>query len=254
MTLLPRPGILLPTPDLATLGRWADAAPAAYRFTPGGAPALLHNAHYGNTRAQLGYALTHAYNSVEGDVRLDAGVPVMRHDRTAPWDLTFEQWAGFVARSGKHLRVDLKDAEALGPVTAILQRLGVPSGLVTFNVAALAPWSAANQSIDAIRELRANFPDSWVTLNLPLPFGAGYGLAIRAARMIGGHHLGVAVMEGLVSERDIRRLRSAFEVVNAWNLPLFGDPDIATAITHLRLMGVNGMIDLRRKDDPLAYD
>jgi hypothetical protein len=247
------PSLPSPPPSLEQLARLADRAPAHERFAPGSHPSTIRNAHYTNTRAQLAYALAGPYNSVEGDVRLRDGRPVMQHDSGAPHDLTFEQWALLAHRAGKHLRIDLKEPSTLPQVEDALRRIGVPAGSITFNVGLATPWSAGLR-VDEVRLLRDRFPTSWVTLNLPLPFGPGYLLAARAARAIGGERLGVAVMSGLVHRGDVELLRRSFAVVNAWNLPLLGDPDIAEATARLRAIGVNGMLDLRRRDDPLAND
>jgi hypothetical protein len=248
------PALPSPVPGLAQLLRIADAAPAGQRWVPGSEQALLRNAHYSNTRAQLAYALAGPYNSVEGDVRMRDGIPVMQHDGSGSHDLTFEQWAILAARAGKHLRIDVKESAALEPIARILERIGVPSGSITFNVAAGAPWSGANQKVPTIRALRERFPASWITLNLPLPLGPGYLLAVRIARELGPERLGVAIMGGLVHERDIRLLRTAFAAVNAWNEPRLKELDIEAETRRLRAMGVNGMIDLRRREDPLASD
>jgi hypothetical protein len=248
------PALPSPVPSLAQLEQLAASAPAEQRFAPGSHPSTIRNAHYSNTRAQLAYALTGPYNSVEGDVRVRDGVPVMAHDKDAGVDLTFEQWAILAARAGKHLRIDLKEARAIPEVAATLARIGVPSGSVTFNVGVLNPMSSATASIEAIQLLRQRFPDAWVTLNLPLPLGPGYLLAARVARQLGSRHLGVAITAGLTRAADVQLLRRSFEVVNAWNVPQLGSPDVATMTAKLRAMGVNGMIDLRRREDQLAND
>jgi glycerophosphoryl diester phosphodiesterase len=248
------PALPNPVPGLEALAALADRAPAAHRFVPGSHPSTIHNAHYSNTRAQLAYALAGEYNSVEGDVRLRDGVPVMSHDPKAAVDLTFEQWATIASRGGKHLRVDLKESRAIPEVVAALDRIGVPSGSLTFNVGVLNPWSSATATIETIQQLRQRFPDAWVTLNLPVPLGPGYLLAARVARQLGSHHLGVAITAGLTRAADVHLLRRSFEVVNAWNLPQLGNPDVAAMTARLRAMGVNGMIDLRRREDPLAND
>jgi hypothetical protein len=248
------PSLPDPAPGLEQLAAIADAAPADQRFVPGSHPSTIRNAHYSNKRAQLAYALAGPYNSVEGDVRMRDGVPVMSHDPKAPVDLTFEQWAFLAARAGKHLRIDLKESRAIPAVTGILQRLGIESGRVTFNVGVLNPFASATTTLEVIRGLRTSFPEAWVTINLPLPLGPGYVLAERVARTLGPRHLGVAITAGLTFEHDVRLLRRSFEVVNAWNLPQLGNPDVAAMTAKLRAMGVNGMIDLRRRDDPLAND
>ncbi|MCW2923631.1 MAG: hypothetical protein JWM98_1035 [Thermoleophilia bacterium] len=243
-----------PPPSLDGLVQAAVDADPAWRSTPGAHPSTFVNAHYTNTRTQLAWALTHHYNTFEGDVRMRDGVPVMQHDATSERDLTFEQWALVGARSHRHLRVDLKEGEATAPVEAILARLGVDDGLVTFNVGVLSPWSAANQSIEAVRALKARHPRSWFSINLALPFGPVYEHARLAARLIGGDRLGTTVLAGVVTARDAEHLRRSFAYLNAWNIPFAGDIDIPSETARLRAIGVNGMIDLRRRDDPLADD
>ena len=248
------PALPNPAPSLARLAALAAAAPPALRFPSGAHPSAIANAHYTNTRAQLAFALAGPYNSVEGDVRMSGGRPVMAHDSGGAADLTFEQWALLASRAGKHLRIDLKEASALPEVAATLERLGVDSGTVTFNVGVLAPWGSASVPVETIRALRARFPKSWVTLNLPLPVGPGFVLAASVARQLGPERLGVAITAGLAHARDVRYLRRHFAVVNAWNMPQLGDPDVPALTARLRAMGVNGMVDLRRRDDPLAHD
>lgn len=248
------PALPNPVPSLSALVKLAAGAAPQHRFTPGAHPSTIRNAHYANTRAQLAYALAGPYNSFEGDVRVVDGVAIMVHDKGAAADLTFEQWALLGSSAGRHLRIDLKESGALPQVADALERLGIDSSTVTFNVGVHAPWSPANVSVDAIRALRARFPRAWVTLNLPLPLGAGYVLAARVARQLGSERLGVAIMAGLTRAADVAMLRRSFAVVNAWNVPQLGDLDVDQMTAKLRAMGVNGMIDLRRRDDPLADD
>lgn len=247
------PALPNPPPTLDQLAALAATAPPEHRFAPGGHPSTLRNAHYTNTRSQLGYALAGRYNSVEGDVRIRDGLAVMQHDATGRADLTFEQWAALAARAGKHLRIDVKEAASLPAVEATLARLGIASDRVTFNVAVYAPWTSADLPVAAVRALRERHPASWITLNVPLPLHAGYALAGRAARRIGGGRMGVAVQAALARRGDVALLRRSFDVVNAWNEPLLSQPDDpARTSARLRAAGVNGMIDLRRRDDPLA--
>lgn len=248
----PRHPALPSPPSLDELQALAERAPTSQRFVPGSHPSTLRNAHYTNTRSQLAFALAGPYNSVEGDVRMRDGRAVMQHDSHGRADLTFEQWAMVATRAGKHLRVDVKEPAALAEVTKQLSRIGVPPGSITFNVAIDTPWGAGS-SIETIRALRADWPASWITLNLPLPLGPGYLLAARAARLIGSERLGVAVMAGLVGRRDVELLRRSFAAVNAWNLPRLG-VDLDREARRLRAIGVNGMLDLRSSEDPLATD
>jgi hypothetical protein len=178
----------------------------------------------------------------------------MAHDAHRTADLTFSEWATAIAASGRLLRIDLKEARALPSVLATMKRLGVAPERVSFNVSPYAPGRAANMSIDAIRQLRARFPTSWITLNNPLPFWPGHDLTVHAAHLVGGK-VGMALMAPRISEKLVRRLTSAGVTVNVWNHPpLWAPVDTAKEAARLRSMGVNGYIDLRRKDDPLASD
>lgn len=214
----------------------------------------MRNAHYANTRSQLAFALSGPYNTVEGDLRMRDGVPVMQHDDISRRDLTFEQWAILVHRAGKHLRMDFKEATALAPVEAILRRLGIPDDVLTFNVSAALPWSEGHVPVDDVVALRAHHPGSWITINLAVPDGPVYRYAACVARRLGPERLGTTVLAGFVNEPEIRRLRSAFEFVNAWNVPSLKALDIATESARLRAIGVNGMLDLRVQGDPLEND
>lgn len=245
------PALPSPAPSLARLHELAAAAPAVDRFAPGQHPGTIRNGHYTNTRAQLAFALAGPYNSLEGDVRVRDGRPVMQHDSTGRHDLTFAQWAQLGARAGKHLRIDIKEPAALDEVVTTLRALGVPPGTVTFNVGIPTRWSTG-VPVDRIRRLRSELPGAWVTLNLPLPLGPGYLLAAHAARELGSERLGVAVVAGLVHRGDVELLRRSFAVVNAWNIPQLGNVDVPRMTQYLRSIGVNGMIDLRRRDDPLG--
>jgi hypothetical protein len=246
------PALPRPVPGLAELLRIADAAANRNPWIPGSPPATIHNAHYANTRAQLAFALQGPYNSVEGDIRIRDGVAVMEHNKGAPYDLTFDQWATLASRAGRHMRIDIKEAAALPAIVATLDRLGVPSGSVTFNLSVGQPLSPANQPMEVVQELRRHFPVAWVTLNMALPFSLGCAYAVHWAHRLGGHHLAVSVMPGLVSAADVASLRTAFECVNSWNEPRLGAIDVAAQTAKLRSWGVNGMIDLRAQDDPLA--
>ncbi|MCW2922119.1 MAG: hypothetical protein JWL76_1993 [Thermoleophilia bacterium] len=245
----------LPFPvSLAELERRAAAADPAFRIAPRAHPSTMRNAHYANTRSQLAFALSGPYNTVEGDLRMRDGIPVMQHDDISSRDLTFEQWAILVHRAGKHLRMDFKEATALAPVEAILRRLGIPDDVLTFNVSAALPWSEGHVPVDDVVALRAQHPGSWITINLAVPDGPVYRYAACVARRLGPERLGTTVLAGFVNEPEIRRLRAAFEFVNAWNVPALKDFDIAAESARLRAIGVNGMLDLRSSGDPLEND
>lgn len=210
-----------------------------------------HNAHYTNTLPQFEYALKNRYNSLEGDVRLEDGVPVMAHDRGRTDGLTFHDWADIGNVSGRMLRVDLKEQAALAPVVAELQRLEVPDWRTSFNIEALRP-GAAHIGVDELKQLRARFPESPISLNTPLPIRPVHDALKATARKVGGTMMS-AVQAPLATRDGVAYLKPEF-IVNAWNFPPLWQPrDIRAETARLRGLGVDGMIDLRRRDDPLAY-
>lgn len=248
-----RPAPLPPGPDVPGLLELARARPEL-AFPRNGHLGVASNAHYANTRAQLAWALKGDYNSLEGDVRLVDGVPVMAHDPGRVHELTFEQWAGVAAASGRMLRIDMKEARALPHVEAVLRRLGVPHDLITFNVSVDAPWTSSNMPVHAVRQLRERFDGCWITINTPVPMQLGYDLVARAARHIGGDRVGIALLAERVTAPLVAHLRRDL-VVNVWNMPGAWSPvDVAAERARLRSLGVDGMIDVRRADDPLAND
>lgn len=247
----------LPYPvTLAELERRAAAAALdpTYRVRPGAHPSELRNAHYANTRTQLAYALSGPYNSVEGDLRMRDGIPVMQHDQISRRDMTFEQWALAVHRAGKHLRLDFKEAEAIAPAEEILRRHGIPDDVVTLNVSVGLPWFKGNIGLDEAKALRDRHAKSWITINLAVPEGPVYRYAALVARRLGSERLGTTVLGGFVDETDIKNLREHFEFVNAWNVPSLKNLDVAKEAARLKAIGVNGMIDLRAQGDPLEFD
>jgi hypothetical protein len=130
----------------------------------------------------------------------------------------------------------------------------VPDDVVTLNVSVGLPWSQGNISVDEAAALRARHPKSWLTINLALPEGPVYWYAGVIARRLGSERLGTTVLGGFVDADDIAGLRRHFEFVNAWNVPALKDIDVAAEAARLKAIGVNGMLDLRAKGDPLEYD
>lgn len=242
-----------PGPTDAELLMLAAAHPE-YEFPRHAPLSAAHNAHYTNTRAQLAYALEHSYNELEGDVRFRDGIAVMAHDSDRAADLTFEQWAIAVARSGRMLRIDLKDIKALPGVMATVKRLGIPADRLSFNVSVYMPFMSSNASATQLDDLRARFPESYITFNLPFPALPGYWLVEHSAHRVGGP-TGVALMGQLATASAIAHLRKHGVTVNVWNHPpLWAPEDVAAETARLRALGVDGQIDLRREDDPLAGD
>lgn len=209
-----------------------------------------NNAHYTNTLTQFEHALKNSYNSLEGDVRVEDGMPVMAHDKGRTDGLTFRDWAEIGNESGRMLRIDLKEHAALAPVVKELQRLDVPDWRASFNIEALLP-GVAHIDVGYLKELRAQYPLSPISLNSPLPLRPIHDALKAAARQVGGTMM-TAFQSPLATRDAVAYLKPEF-IVNAWNNPALWQPrDIARETARLRALGVDGMIDLRRRDDPLA--
>lgn len=222
-------------------------------WRPGMHVSQAHNAHYTNTYRQIAYAFAHDYNSVEGDVRMHRGVPVMAHDRGRLDGLALAEWVRVVHTSGRLLRLDVKEAAALPSVLRVLRDQGVPAHQVSFNVSVLNP-TGGGLTVTELRALRALYPHAPIGLSVPVPLGYVYEQAARIARAAGGGPFMVALHAQWANAATARRLQPAL-IVGAWNHPpLYAPTDLVAERARLRAMGIDGMIDLRRADDPLAED
>jgi hypothetical protein len=218
----------------------------------GGSPAELRNAHITNTAEQLRVALAGDYNALEGDVRLEHGVPVMSHDAGGEDALLFADWARIGAATGKHLRIDLKEAAAIDQVSALLDRLGVPDEQVTLNLSTGMPFSDADVERGVLARIRAAHPDALIGFNVPdSVLGAPIGDATRAASSIGGPTM-ISLAIDQVDPQLVQRLHAAGVHVGVWNDPVT-DPvaDPAATLRSLRDQGIDGMVDLRSADAEL---
>lgn len=220
----------------------------------GAGPDQLRNAHITDTAEQLRIALEGDYNSIEGDVRLEDGVPVMSHDRGGEGALLFADWLRVGLASGKHLRIDFKEAAALDQVSALLERMQVPDEQVTLNMSTGSPTSESDVDLATLRRVRAAHPDALIGFNLaPSPvFGREpTGAVIDAARAIGGPTQVALEVEEVTAAR-IAELRAAGLRVGVWN-DVARNPveDVPGTVDRLRALGADGLIDLRAADDPL---
>jgi hypothetical protein len=212
----------------------------------------LRNAHLSNTAEQLRIALAGDYNSLEGDVRLEHGVPVMSHDRGGEGALLFADWARIAMATGKHLRIDLKEAAAIDQVSALLHQLGVPDGQVTINLSTGMPFSDADAERSTLERIRGAHPGALIGFNVPDSImGSPIVAAIDAATAIGGQTQ-VSLAIDQATPTIIGRLRTAGIHVGIWNDPQ-RDPvdDPASTRRELREMGVDGLVDLRSADAEL---
>jgi hypothetical protein len=248
---------VLPRPRLdasevrALVGHETDRARDAW--TLGDGPEAMRNAHMSNTAEQLRIALEGDYNSLEGDVRLEHGVPVMSHDRAGAHALLFADWLRVGLATGKHLRIDFKEAAALDQVSALLKRMHVPDEQVTLNVSTGTPHMDSDVDLATLERVRAAHPKALIGFNLtPTLLGREPRAAVEAAaRAIGGPtQVAIAVQDA--NPARIRELRDAGLFVGVWNdVSTHPVEDVAGTVAQLRERGANGLVDLRTAEDPL---
>lgn len=222
-----------------------------FAFPSGGDISLALNAHYSNRRGQLAFALAHSYNCIEGDVRLSNGVAVMTHDRGRASELTFAEWATTIAVSGRMLRIDLKESRALPEVIKTLRKLGIPGGRLQFNVSVIPPWESSHMNVKDIQSLRREYPDAWITFNVPAPLSAVFKVLGNAGHTVGGR-IGVALQPPEASPGAIKQLHGLGLRINIWNdASKWAPQDVAAEKARLRDLGIDGMLDVRGSHDPL---
>jgi hypothetical protein len=218
----------------------------------GAGPDQLRNAHVSNTVEQLRMAMAGDYNSLEGDVRLEHGVPVMSHDPGGAGAVLFADWLRVGVATGKHLRIDFKEAAAIDQVSAMLHELDVPDEQVTLNLSTGDPISDSDVERGTLERLRAAHPNALIGFNLPkLRLGDPDAPLLAAARAIGGPTQ-ISIAIGDAYPERITELLDAGVHVGVWNDPKT-DPvrDPRATTERLRRMGVDGLVDLRRADDPM---
>jgi len=210
------------------------------------------NAHSTNTREDFEHALAEGYNFLEGDVRQEINPPhalEMRHDKGhEPGDnLTLQEWLQAGKRSGRGLKLDVKEGQHLGRVLEEVERSGVPHERLMFNLGDgdMDRWAA---------EIRRRFPESTLAIN---PTGSLDGKQNdgplqdwQVERMItlaqqGGAPVTFVVRHDLLTDAAIQKLRE-HGTISVWNSPSRGGvQDVAALTEQLRNRGVDGVIDLR---------
>lgn len=221
-------------------------------FPANGDISLVRNAHYSNHRKQLEYILRHPYNSVEADVRLRDGVAVLAHDKGAKVELTFEEWATAVSSSGRMLRIDFKESKALPEVVRIIRKLGITADKLQFNFSVVSPREGSSYlAVPELQKLRRDFPESWITFNLPKPTMEVFAQLGQVGKQVGGR-MCVSFQPKEVSVAAISAIHGYGMRINIWNdATQWGPDNVALETKRLRDLGIDGMIDLRRMDDPL---
>ena len=231
--------------QLTSLLRMARRRPDL-EWNPGRDIAKARNAHVTNTASEMASALTGEYDYLEGDVRVDNwGQPVMAHDRGAQKMMALDEWLAIGAATGRGLKLDFKESQALLPALAACKRHGVPGSKLIINVSVWGdPGTITPQQLRRVRRL---YPDAILNLSLNAKTLDPRSIAIlqQWARAAGGPIMFPLRMD-MANEDVIRQLRP-YGKVAIWNNPTVAAPkNTFEAIAHLRKMGVDGMIDLRK--------
>lgn len=205
--------------------------------------AIARNAHENNTRMQLAAGLAGEFDWLEADVRLGAnGQPHMQHRLKDPIGLQLHQWLQIVVPSGRGIKLDVKEPEALPAVIAAVQRAGVRQDRLIMNV---GPWPAK-----LLQSIRRAFPQAIINLSPISDTDLTPAEIVQlqvAARIVKGRVM-FPIRHDLINPGVVWALRP-FGRVAVWNTPELTNPTAFTTL-ELRLMGVDGMIDLREPSRP----
>lgn len=231
--------------DVARRTRGRDGTPAARAWDPASNDLSKgRNAHHSNTRAEMRKALEGDHNWLEGDLRVSGdGRLVMAHDGDKEADgLELQEWLAVGGASGRGLKVDVKENEAIPALLDQLDASGIPEGRIMLNVGSSALDEAG------VRDVRERFPDAWLALNPRTPEGRRYRAEdleqVAALADAAGGRIAFPVRWDLASDETIAALRPHGRV-SIWTSASQGTPDDATAeAARLRARGVDGVIDL----------
>lgn len=238
--------------------------------------AAARNAHSTNTPEQMAKALRENYDWLEGDVRLEGGLralPAIGHREAimahAPQDIdgmTLDEWVQVGMRSGRGMKIDLKQATALEETLEILKKHQVPDERVILNVgigwgpgglgglpdelfnSALDPWVTEGD----LKKIRAAYPHAVINLSSltrPQPEGTVYSDShlekmIKMAK-VAGEPVMFPLRAEFVTPEVVEKLKP-YGKIAIWNDPASYKPrDIEADIRRFRAMGVDGVIDLR---------
>jgi hypothetical protein len=189
-------------------------------------------------------ALKGSYNWLEGDLRVDRdGTLAMAHDAGKESSgLTLDEWLAIGAASGRGMKVDVKEAEAIPKLLDALEASDIPDGRIMLNV------GAAQVDESLVREMRQRFPDAWIALNPRIREGRGYQQRdldeiTRLAGVAGGR-VAFPIRWDIASDHAIQQLLPHGRV-SIWTSSSQGTPgNTAATERSLRERGVDGVIDL----------
>lgn len=209
--------------------------------------AVARNAHVTNTPAEMLAALQGPYDYLEGDVRMDSRGVVMAHDLGQTSGMTLTQWLQVGQRSGRGLKLDVKEARAIAPI--LQQVRGIDDARLLLNVTIEDANASSIVSAAQLASLRRAHPQAWINLSVThFPYDQQVlDRMATVADTVGGPIM-FPLRAEFVTPEIVQRLRPHGRVA-IWNDPHTFDPtDIAAATARFRGWGVDGMIDLRRPD------
>ncbi|HVE83395.1 MAG TPA: DUF2181 domain-containing protein [Myxococcales bacterium] len=206
----------------------------------GGRPlSEARNAHRTNTKEQFNDALHSSANWFEGDVRkeINSDRMEMRHDEghESGDNMTLREWLEAGVKTGRGLKLDVKEPEHMNEIMDEVERAGVPQERLMINLGygAFEKWGP---------EIRRRFPDALLALNPPTSGTIGKKEAeqlVDQARRLGGPVTFEAHYDQL-SDEAIATLKP-HGTISVWG---DGVGDVRGITEQLRDRGVDGMIDL----------
>lgn len=198
------------------------------------------NAHRTNTKDQMEEALKGDHSFLEGDLRATINPPhepEMRHDpgHESGDNLTLREWLEIGKRSGRGLKVDVKEGTQIPKLLEECEKVGVDPGKLMFNL------GEANMDQYGA-EIRKRFPQAILAFNPPAtPEGLAH--ATKQAAALGKPYTFVMKDSDLTPE-NIKQLEASGPV-SVWNSPGGSDSEVKALEAKLRAQGVSGVIDLR---------
>ena len=236
--------------ERALLRRAASTKPEHRLWTPDSPLRSMRIAHRTNSAADLRSALRSNYNVLEGDVRLDrSGRPVMAHDKSQLNGMRLDDWLFFAASSGRAVKVDIKDPDAIVPTLKALRKHHVSGNRLVLNVSVGPADDKSNASVGELRLLRTAYPKAVINLS-----HQSYPYSKQTIRQLGAiaDFVGGRVMFPLRADKVDRKLVESlgqYGAVGIWNTPVTYNPSrkqISKDVRRFRDWGVLGAIDIRR--------
>ncbi|MBC7644692.1 MAG: DUF2181 domain-containing protein [Thermoleophilia bacterium] len=230
--------------DFAQLMQLASLHPEL-SWSPGTDIATARNAHRTNTPAEMRTALTNPFTYLESDLRIVNGSVICAHDLGATDGMSLAEWLVIGRQSGRGLKLDIKERNAIIPALNLTRAAGIPGYRLIFNVT-VSGNSDAIATPEQLMQIRNAYPEAIINLSVA---DASYspGLVRTLGRI--ATSIGQPVMFplrwDLVGPNVIAALRP-FGKIAIWNDPRIAPGNIAEETSRLRSIGVDGMIDLRK--------